>query len=128
MRTVTPDQLAAAIQEVLDEYREDAQLKTTECVKAVAKQGVKALKANSPRDTGEYAKGWKSQLEESRTGATAILHNDNYRLPHLLEFGHVSRNGTGRDYGSVAAIPHIKPVEETLIREYTNKLKQELSQ
>lgn len=134
MRTVTADQLSDAIRDVLDEYGDDVSKTTVECVKEVAKQGVKALRANSPRGTtggkrhGKYARNWTSQVEDRRVYAVATIYNKTPGLPHLLEYGHVSRNGTGRTFGSVGGRPHIKAVEETLIRDYTNNLTQELSQ
>lgn len=123
--TITPDQLADRIKDVLKDYAEDVELKTVECVKAVAKEGVRALKSNSPHGkTGEYAKGWTQKTETTRLGSTATIYNRDYRLPHLLEWGHVTRNGTGRQWDTKAktARPHIEAVENTLIREFEHKL------
>lgn len=126
-RTVTPEQLADRIQQVLAKYQNDVDLTTAEVVKDVAKEGRRALKANSPKKKGKYASKWAFQVEKHRLYTVATIYNAQPGLPHLLEFGHVSRNGTGRTYGFVGARPHIASVEQSVIQEYTQKLTRELS-
>ena len=94
-----------------------------ECVREVAKAGRKALKANSPKRKGKYASGWSFEVEKQRLYTVATLYNKKPGLPHLLEFGHVTRNGTKR-----GARPHISGVEQEIVKEYTDKLTKELSQ
>lgn len=127
MASVTPEQLTDRIQQVLREYQTEIEQATVECVKSVAKEGTKALKANSPRNKGKYAAGWTSKVEATRVSAAATLYNKKPGLPHLLEFGHVSRNGTGRTFGRVAAYPHIAAVEQTIITEFGRKLEMEIT-
>lgn len=127
MATITPDQLAERLQKILSEYQDDVERTADECIREIAKEGRRALKANSPKQGGEYAKGWSFEVEKHRLYTLATLYNKTPGLPHLLEFGHVSRNGTGRTYGSVKAIPHIAGVEQSIIQEYTSKLTRELS-
>lgn len=127
MASVTPDQLAERIHKVLEEYADEVEKTTADCVKAVAKQGVRALKANSPKGKkGDYAKKWTAQIEEGRLYTTATIYEKKPGLTQLLEFGHVSRNGTGRTYGFVEARPHIASVEQTIVAQYTQTLTQEL--
>lgn len=126
-RTVTPEQLAESLQKILAEYADDVDQASAECIREVAKAGRKSLKANSPKKSGDYAKGWSFNVEKHRLYTVATLYNQTPGLPHLLEFGHVSRNGTGRSYGSVKALPHIGSVEQQIIQEYTQKLTRELS-
>jgi hypothetical protein len=51
-----------------------------------------------------------------------IIYNEHPGLPHLLEYGHVSRNGTGRTYGEVPGHEHIQPVEEEMVRDFERKV------
>ena len=126
-RTVTPEQLAASLQKILEEYGDDVERASEECIREVAKAGRKALRSNSPKKKGDYAKGWSFEMDKQRLYTVATLYNKKPGLPHLLEFGHVTRNGTGRSYGSVKALPHIGSVEQQIIQEYTQKLTRELS-
>ena len=116
--TIAIDGLEDALHDILEEYTDEIARGTKECVQKVARAGVKALKAASPKRTGYYAKDWTSKIESGRLNAQATIYNNEPGLPHLLEFGHVSRNGTGRDLGQVPGQAHIQPVEEELAKEF----------
>lgn len=80
----------------------------------VAKETVKQLRNKSPKNSGEYAKGWTRKKQ----GNAQIIHNKNKpQLTHLLEKGHAKRGG-GRVPGKV----HIAPIEEWAIDEYTKRV------
>lgn len=76
-----------------------------------AKQTVNYLKKNSPKDTGGYAKTWKYEKNGHIQGvykyATTVYNEKNYRLTHLLEYGHQKRGG-----GRTKAQPHIIDAEK----------------
>ena len=124
------DQLANAISDILNEYADDVGGNVGGIAAQMGKKGAQALRKEAkqtfPDGTGEYAKGWKSQVDRGRLSTTAIIYNEHPGLPHLLEHGHVTRNGTGRIYGEVRGREHIEPVAEKLVetfeREVLNKL------
>ena len=117
------DGLAEAISDILEEYQTEIDRGTKECVRKVAKAGVQALKEVSPVRTGEYASGWASEIKDGRIGATATLYNAKKAgLVHLLEHGHVTRNGTGRTFGRTPAHVHVKPVEEQLMADFQEQI------
>ena len=131
MARKTPiDQLVSAISGILDEYAEDVGENVGEIAVQMGRKGVQALKKVSrqefPKGSGEYAGGWKSQVDRGRMGTTVIIYNEHPGLPHLLEHGHVTRNGTGRVYGEVRGREHIEPVADELVetfeREVLNKI------
>lgn len=102
--------LADEITRVLREYTEDIEEGMKEARDTIAKESVKKLKANSPKLTGDYRKGWRVKTE----GTKKIIHNKtDYQLTHLLEHGHANRDGS-----RTAPRVHIKPVEEEAIKEY----------
>lgn len=122
-RKVTPEQLGEAIKEILDEYGEEVNNNIEEITTRIAKKGVQALRsASSVFGTGKYKSGWKAEFENTRYSKTAIIWNAKLPgLPHLLENGHLLRNGM-RSTGRI----HIAPIEDQLVREYQEMLEKKL--
>lgn len=113
---------------ILNEYVDDVKTATNNSIDKVAKESVRKLKQSSSefRRTGEYAKGWTLKKERGSGGIVSVtVHNKKYQLTHLLENGHVVRNGSGT-YGRVNGVKHIKPVEEWAIKELPDEIKREL--
>ncbi|OYD06061.1 HK97 gp10 family phage protein, partial [Paludifilum halophilum] len=105
--------LSREITKALETYTEEVTEGLEEAKETVAKSAAKKLKQRSPKDTGDYARGWRAK----KVGNGWVVHNaTNYQLTHLLEHGHAKRGG-----GRVAGIPHIGPVEEEAIQEYVQK-------
>ena len=129
-RKTAIDKLTDAISGILEEYAEEIDKNVGEIAEQMGKKGAQALKSKSretfPKGAGEYAKGWKSQVNRGRLYTTATIYNDHYSMSHLLENGHVIRNGTGRVYGEVRGHEHIAPIAdeivETFEREVVGKL------
>ena len=125
-RKTALSQLNDAIAGILDEYAEDIGGNVNSIVEQMGKKGAQALRKESmqqfPTGTGEYAKGWKSQVNRERMSTTAVIYNESPGLPHLLEYGHVSRNGTGRTFGQVAGREHIESVAEELTEAFEREV------
>jgi len=120
--SVSVERMADEIAKMLTEY-ETAIVKNVDAGgKPVADKGAKQLRQTSPERTGKYAKSWGVTREAGGFGENAkyIIHNKkHYRVAHLLEHGHVMANGK-----RTKAIPHIKPVEEQVVREYEKKVRE----
>lgn len=105
------------VDDILTEYSIDIQEKITETAKKLANQAVedlKNVKQTYKIRTGKYNKGWKVKETIGKGFVKCIVHNGtNWQLTHLLEKGHVTRNG-----GKTKAFVHIKPVEEKYVNEY----------
>lgn len=122
------DQLHSAIMSILEDYSEEVERKSGECVRKIAQQGAKTLRSVSPRKSGDYAGGWTYKVEQKRLGTEGTIYNSKKPgLPHLLEYGHVTRNGTGRVFDDTPAHPHIKAVEEQIISDFEKSIKGEIS-
>lgn len=108
-RTVSVDDMADAINELLEEYSDMATDEMKSAVQKSAKFVREEISANAPRQTGAYAKSWTSKkTEENSTSVQYTVYSKNkYQLAHLLENGHALRNG-----GRTKAYPHITPAEE----------------
>ena len=118
---VTPDNLDDVIKGILDEYADDINKHVTEATHKIAQSGAKAIKSSAQskfKGTGKYAKGWTTRQEKHRLYAKETIHNkDRYQVAHLLEYDHLLRNGKRSK-----AVPHIKPVEEQIRRQYENAI------
>ena len=116
-KRVTAETLADAVMEIMEEYRADVTASLREVVHDVAKKGAEAIRSDSKtkfRDVklskGRYATGWTAKDADGRLDARSYIYNSKYPgLPHLLEYGHLNRDGS-RTPGR----PHIEPVEEQL--------------
>lgn len=110
--------------DILSGYGDEIQELIQEEADRIAKEGVKTLRATSPKNKrntatkGRYAKGWKVKKESRKGEVHCIIHNKtDYQLTHLLEKPHLKRNG-----GYTKPIVHIKPVEEYCISEYVKNV------
>lgn len=122
--------LDKVIKEILTEYGDDVYKVLGTAVEQVSEEAVRKLQAGGPfRGTGAYKRDWTSTVEPvSRLRTKRIIHNaDHYRLAHLLEKGHLIRNGTRRIFGNVQAYPHIKPVETWAQQELPRKVEEMLN-
>ena len=105
------------IDNILNEYSVEVQEQIAETAKKLANQAVedlKAVKGTYKIKTGKYNKGWKVKEINGRGYINCTIHNaTNWQLTHLLEKGHITRNG-----GKTRAFVHIRPVEEKYVNEY----------
>ena len=123
MANVSIDQLAAEIAKGLAEYSQDVVEKVNVSSEAVGKAAVKRLKQTSPKrpGSGKYAKSWamKTEPEVGQPHSRIIyVKAPHYRLTHLLEYGHVVVNAGPGKKDRVDGIPHIRPAEEMVIKEF----------
>ena len=122
MAKISVDQLAAEIAKGLAEYSQDVVEKVNVSSEKVGKAAVKKLKKTSPKKTGKYAKSWTMATEkEFGQPHKRIVHAraPHYRLVHLLEHGHAKVSG-----GRVAGIPHVRPAEERVIKEFMDEVEE----
>lgn len=129
MARISPDELAVELTKQLATYTQEVQEAVANSVTALAKEGRAKVKSNSPKRTGEYAKGWAVSNENKKGRQTVRIYNKtNYQLTHLLENGHVVRNGTGRigagKKTSVAGKPHIAPVNDWIQQEVVSAIEE----
>lgn len=117
MPKVKIDNLDAAVMAELDQFAGLMPELIEKAQKTAAKAAVRTIKAKAP-GSGEYARGWKTKTEKTRTGtSTVVYQGDTPGLPHLLEFGHAKVNG-----GRTRAFPHIAPAEQEAMRIYEDEL------
>lgn len=118
------ENLADEIMKGLEEYSDMATDELKKEVKKTARNIRKDIQANAPVGaTGKYSKSWsvKNQKETSNSIELVVHSKNRYQLAHLLEKGHVLRQG-----GRVSARPHIGPAEEKGIRELEENITRKL--
>lgn len=114
------------VQKYLYDYRDGVQEAAFEAIDEVSKEAVKKLKRESPKRTGEYAKGWTRKVEKGRLHVATTIYGKKpatYAVAHLLEFGqkgHLDRNG--RRVGASEPIPHIEKVEKWAMTETEDRI------
>lgn len=111
---------------VMDGLREYADLATDSMKAAVTKAGKtvrKEVMASAPRNTGAYAKSWRTKKtrESSHVLEVTVYSPKRYMLAHLVEKGHAKRGG-----GRVAGKPHIAPAEQHGIEQLTREIEEAL--
>lgn len=121
------DKLTADLKKIMSDYAEGLTESLGDVIKSAAAKGKSTLKSTSPRSSGNptfgkkhYADQWSVRQEVSRLSSEAVIYNQapTYRLAHLLENGYVRRDGK-----RVSGRPHIKPVEDEIIREVTEEIR-----
>jgi hypothetical protein len=124
MATIQPENLADEVQKLLDEYGDVVNDALKEAIEETAKDAQAQLRQKNQgrKIWKKYPKGWEVRIKEGRLDVEGWVYNeDHYRLTHLLEFGHATRNG-----GRTKAFPHIADVNAFAKKEVLERLKQKL--
>lgn len=111
------------VEEILLSYSNDIKDMIQQYSEDIAKEGVDKLRNTSNTytvRTGKYNKSWTSKTVKGDGYVhSTIYNNKNYRLTHLLEYGHATRNG-----GKTREFRHIKPVEDYCVNKYTKEVEE----
>lgn len=88
------------------------------------KQGVEALRAATPQDSGETSESWSYKIKHTRDSAILEFHNSNiqngYNVALILYTGHATRNGywvQGVDYINPALTPIFEEMARNALKE-----------
>lgn len=128
------DELNTEIERVLTIYSEDINNKLREITRESMKKLVKETKATAPRGrrNGKYRKSIAANYQGLKTSARGLQGQEvsalwyvkapEYRLTHLLAYGHATRNG-----GRTSANPFLQNAVNKVIPEYEQKVQEALS-
>lgn len=111
--------ITAEITAVLRNYTgavmDDVDKAVEDCGKGMQKE----IKANSPKRTGDYKKGWRCEISTAGRGnKKALVKNaTDYQLTYLLERRHKKRGGKGY----TDPRPHIGPAAKKWNREFEQR-------
>lgn len=125
---ITPEQLVDTLVNAYETYTDDVKKKVRTGINKIsreAKQEVISLsrKGRKSKKDGyiHYKDGWINTTIQDNGIYGAAVHNKKYQLTHLLEFGHINRDGTTR----AKAFPHIS-ITQKHAEEKVDKLLEEL--
>lgn len=115
--------IAEEMKSILNEYTDHVIEVTSESIADVAKETASKLKQSGPRRTGKYQKSWGVVDGEKRLGVQnkVVKNKKHYRLTHLLEHGHLNRDGS-----RTRAFPHINSKIEEATGNVLRKIKEGL--
>lgn len=118
-------EIEKVIMDALEEYADKAEDVIGSTLPLVGRETVDDLKVTSPKRTGHYASSWTYGMKQSRgskkNNKLIVYNKKYYRLVHLLEKGHASRNG-----GRVEAIVHVKPAQDKAEKKAIERIKDKL--
>ena len=111
----TINNLDKAIDDILEDYSTNITNAVNEQTEKSADQLRKDISADAPVKTGKQKKSWKvAKQKVAGLDLLAIVHSTDYRKVHLLENGHLNRDGVTR----TKPIRYISPNEEKIIEQY----------
>ena len=114
-------QIGSEIAKQITDYKEEVAAGVKEKIREVTKNMVQQLQQTSPRDTGEYARGWaqKTEYQSGEALRNRVYNKTKPQLTQLLENGHAKRTG-----GRVEGRPHIRPAEEQAEKDLGQKVRE----
>jgi len=87
--TVSPEGIPEKLFKYLSRYAQGVAEAVDELTAETTDQLKKQIKADSPKRTGAYRRGWVSKtISEQRGNKAMLIYNRKRGLPHLLESGH----------------------------------------
>lgn len=111
--------LSDALADVLNDYSTDIREAVNTEIDKAAKSLKKSISADAPVLTGTQKKSWRVTKEKLAGGdIKAIVHSTDYRKVHLLENGHVTRNGITR----TKPIHYVSKNEQELVEKLPGQL------
>ena len=113
------EQLEEALADVLTNYATDLREAINADTEAAAQRLKKAISADAPVKTGKQKKSWRIAKEYlGGVDLKTVVHSTDYRKVHLLENGHVTRNGMTRTKPTY----YVSSNAERIIKEYEEQV------
>ena len=99
----------------------------SQVLKKYAEEGIQALSAATPVDSGKTAASWGYEIEETKSGLTIYWTNSNVNkhvnIAIIIQYGHATGSGgwvEGRDYINPALQPIFDQMADALWKEVSS--------
>ena len=118
--TVNSSKFAIAVNDYLDEYSSDVSTAVYVCADEATTNARDKLRTAGDFKGTKFRRAWAQKISQKSWGAveaTVYLKKPMYRIGHLLEFDHASRNG-----GRVSGYHFIEPIANECNEEFEQKL------
>lgn len=106
-KAIQPEQLESALSEVLTDWYDHGEKRFFQSIDEAADACNDEIALHVPKKTGDYRNSFaisKGYRDKHDYKAEWYVRAPEYRLTHLLENGHLTRDGVSRS----KAVPHIK--------------------
>lgn len=110
MNDISLESFAVQLAETCRTYTDEVVRKVESGIEQIGREAVNEVKGLSPSEEGKYKRSWTCRIDRSRGTYKVTVHvkGQRYRLTHLLEYGHLNRDGKTR----ARAFPHIETANE----------------
>lgn len=125
MSTIKVDDLDAEIKRQLGAYSDEVKEELNNVIDEVTKEACNEVKSHITFNDKNYSKNLSTKtISKTTNGKVNVVYvkAPYYRLTHLLEYGHATRNG-----GRTKAFPHWKYGEELIEQDLPKKVEEVLS-
>lgn len=117
--TIDLDDLTKTLVNACATYTDDVKKKVEKGIRKIAHETKPEVISKSPtgkvslvRGYKHYKDGWTNTVKNQNGVFTVTVHNKKYQLVHLLELGHLNRDGTTRSQKFVHVETAYKHAEE----------------
>lgn len=101
--TINPEDFTKILVKACADYTDDVKKKTEKGIRKIAREAKAEVISESPegkvnliRGYRHYKDGWTISTKKENGVIRLTVHNKKYSLVHLLELGHLNRDGTTR--------------------------------
>lgn len=117
-----PTDITKELLEAMTQYTDEVKEEIDQIINDVAKEAKSDVRSGSPVRTGAYRKSWAVSFDKKKSGNagfTVYAKAPHYRLTHLLEDGHKTKNG-----GKTKQQPHIRQVQDWADKEALKRIEE----
>lgn len=118
--SVSADGFAGSLEAILEEYGREVSEQLRADVDAAAQTGLEEVRKGAAAHVGrrgKYKDSWRADAVEGAYGYAKVVHSTQPGLPHLLDKGHLLRDGS-----RYSGDGHVAAAGEAAVREFERRV------